>query len=787
MDRKYFKATLFAYSAIAILCFSLIIGIGYFFWQSQLFSAETIVYKYQSSSRIKKLAPEIVSKEVNELLAEGKAGPLLQWLDRAKQDIDFVNHQFPEHELDHPLENSRKQFEDTVKNLKTSTGIRKLYLILDRKVRKFKTFVKSNGWRTLTRMSGRIVARLSALQLGNISSFKKSIKRTQQEIVVMRNVTESSVLSRSDKSRILIKLNSLNTEIKLFDQYLDRHALVERNSNSFLPQVQKWYSIKAPAISKALLNIEKNSRILAFAILLGTIGTLLVLVSGFFWVRKNLNYLYSAMGKDLIKIIQRDVLSSVPKLNGIEDSEVKRDLTKLNEYTQRRLKFGNYLKDSLPLATVMIDSNFKAVWANEQFCEEWGVGSSDIQNDMVSWDFLIRSTNLDEADPVKEAIYEGVGGIFQILLKKNRNKSAVPFEMFVTPVETEGEKIVMAYFYDLSSQMDTIRNQATSIIAPIKNLIQFYFSGSKKASDYNEIKKSFENSGLSNLFDKFSKEFEQEILYRNSLISQIDELEEEVQDQIKLMRDLKVHQARQNEEYVEFLNTLSSLKNSVIGLFEVFANYHSLSNQFGGLLVEIHNLAGIKSKRVEKYEEHFEDIFKALPNLEEFKGNMGEVKTQMELAKARTLESLDQSQSFKKSTSGQEVSASLEKIKRNLKDFFVGWEQSEKVVSQLDIRLSKSKIIFEDTRTFVGEREDLGLDHQAYAVRVEQLRANLDELSQSSESIESEIVNGFKDLYSNIRRFLEKGHDFTTMVSSYEKDVPTAIAAPKEASRQIEI
>ena len=229
MDKKYLKSTLIAYSIIAIFCTLMVGGIGYFFWKSQLFSAESIVYKYQASGRIQKLDPKVVSKKLSSLVNSGQTENLLNWSKTVKKDIDAINHQFPEEELDGPLMASLSQFDSSVKSLKTSTSLRKLYLIFDRKVRNFRTFVKTNNWRTLTRMSGRIVARLSAVRLNKVDSFANAVKVTGQELTVMRNVTESSVLSRQDKSRILIKLNSLNTEIKLFKKYLSRHQKLQKS------------------------------------------------------------------------------------------------------------------------------------------------------------------------------------------------------------------------------------------------------------------------------------------------------------------------------------------------------------------------------------------------------------------------------------------------------------------------------------------------------------------------------------------------------------------------------
>ena len=158
------------------------------------------------------------------------------------------------------------------------------------------------------------------------------------------------------------------------------------------------------------------------------------------------------------------------------------------------------------------------------------------RNEILTWDFLKKYTNLGESTPIISALKENIAGIYQIQVKINAD--TMPYEMYVSPINYADKIKIMILFYPLRSLEETLANQTKAIIGPVSRSLEALMSNHFNPVFKDNIKNDFDAAGINQLFDKFCKYNEFVCQQRMGLLKEIERLENNLYDQYKLVDDL---------------------------------------------------------------------------------------------------------------------------------------------------------------------------------------------------------------------------------------------------------
>src|SRR5690606_34183929 len=117
----------------------------------------------------------------------------------------------------------------------------KVFSVFNDKLQNFYTFVKENNWRTLTRVSERVLS----VSQGYVNKNKLSnvISDIEKDLSYMEKVTENSILSRADKSEIASRIQNLRVETKMLSEYVTKRTAFYKEIKNLDEEFAKWMDV----------------------------------------------------------------------------------------------------------------------------------------------------------------------------------------------------------------------------------------------------------------------------------------------------------------------------------------------------------------------------------------------------------------------------------------------------------------------------------------------------------------------------------------------------------------
>ena len=148
----------------------------------------------------------------------------------------------------------------------------------------------------------------------------------------------------------------------------------------------------------------------------------------------------------IMTVVKRGIIGNACQINSKISSKTQNEIHKAHEFLQKRMRFGQVFEATLPFSAILLDSNLKVIWGNDNFFQDWGLSNQDYQTHL-GWDSLRQLTNLGQTDPILDASKNGMAGIFQIQVNLAEKAQPLPYEMYVHPVDSDDERNIMVYFY----------------------------------------------------------------------------------------------------------------------------------------------------------------------------------------------------------------------------------------------------------------------------------------------------------------------------------------------------
>ncbi len=743
------------YYYVSLLIFTLIVfGAGSkYFWDNGPFNSENVRASYEASMKYDDLGQRNPLKTVERLVSTDRAREAINKLISVEKDIaemDNYGHVASVDDLNISIKQSKRYLNQLISYPKMENVIS----VLATKVSNFEDYVSENRWRTLTRISRRVQARIapSISKAPGFYSLKKLRYLSRQissEIETMEKVTMGSVLADADKQSIVTKLRTFDTEVKMLERYVKSLKGFKSSFKTLKSHYSTWLEAIAPEITLAKINMEKNTRHMALG-LVGIVGFLFLgLMGGLGINRRYKRKSNEALESNILKVIQEGLIPIENKLSFEGSSDFKREFDRYREYFHKRISFGSVFQEAVPFSSVLLDSNLNVSWANELFYQHWNLEGTHHNGGSVSWDYLQQYTNLGDDDPVLMALKQGIAGIYQIQIRNAKNKSEVlPYEMYVSPVEYSGLKRIMIFFYPLRSLEETMIEQSKAIVSPVSKTIEALQNSNFKKELREKLKKDYEIAGIGEVYDKFVAYGDSIEKMKMDFVAEIQNLELSIQEQNDVIEDIEEFSNRKTNLNDTIKTDFENSKNAIIHTIDLrgelsmlFDRLHILTNN---MLKQEHILLdGTKnSNRV------IDENFKAFDAVNRTKEDFKELKHSMDELRVRLNQSLEQTLlQLKKKGGGSKVEESVANIRVEMRSIEKVLQGFTGVLRSLDVGLGKMSLIIDQVEKF---------DTDAIEDSMVEVKNTLDDIhfeygriSRTNEDTDAEVVETMKSMFDS--------------------------------------
>jgi hypothetical protein len=529
-----------------VLIFSLVFTLTsglyllYFAWKKEIFRYEKNQSMFELAGNIESISAARISQDIEEKLSQGQGKELYAVLD----DLDlkmravsstFETSNFPE------VEDSYTDMRSNLKKMVATSDVSAVLRVLYEKTQDLYDYTDKNNWPTLNRYAGKLVSLVAPYKISQKNYYtgarlKNIIRVYEFSLGEMIEVTKKSSFTEAVKNDVINRVNSLNKELGLITDYHQHYAGFDKSYKDFMTYYGLWFNEVKPNIIGIKFSLIENSK--SFLKLLSFfLSTNLILLIFSFWLKKREKVFWRQEEEKRQLDVMKNQLLSEGKQATTFLSENQEEFNKIRNSLQNRMSFGQVFQEALPFSALMLDNSLNLVWANKLFLENWNIETT-YQNLGLTWEQLQRNTNLGENDPILEAHHNGIAGIYQIQIKRSVDAEALPFEMYVSPIEHMGKKRIMIFFYPLRSMEETLINQSRSLVGPVKRVLESMMENSFSQEFSDQLRKDFEVAGIQDIHELFFKVFEKQQNQIKSLLSEITDMEGENLDQKKILSDL---------------------------------------------------------------------------------------------------------------------------------------------------------------------------------------------------------------------------------------------------------
>ncbi len=761
------------YLSFVLICSITIVSYAtYYFWKSGLTNGQFIGEVYEVSNIHTRIEKDNNNKRLFNNVNYGNITEALDTINYKEKQVDKINRIVPLVSEYKQLKIENKKVASILGHLITFPEPEKLINVFSNKIYSFENFVKKNQWRTLIRMSARIKSKLRKAKRIEYAGLQRLQRSITQDISIMRNVTETSILSRQDKSIILHRLGNLSLELNMLDKFLKKAKDFFKIYKSYSVSYNSWLSRTGAKLSLIKIDLEDKGQKMIFAMSTFIVALICFLFAGFFITKKSMQTWNEKVEKEGLKIIQNKLLNQNEyEVRG--SKEFSLELDKLSKYTQKRMMLGSYFQASLPFSSVLIDEHLKVIWGNELFCNQWLVKQHDITQNALSWDYLIRFTNIEgDDDPIKHGFKDNIAGIYQIQIRLDQNGEKIPYEMYVRPINVNNMRKVMLFFYPLSSLQETISDQAFCLVSPIESSLDALVNQKFDKGFKNKIEDKFGVGGIERIFKKFCKLNEVWSLQKNGLLNEIDQLErsnEILQGKIKRI-DIANTDGIKNG--VSLNHNLKLLRDNIISNIKQYHKLSKLYSQSSNVMSEILQETVTLDKSGKEIVGKMIENHGSIKKINVAKGNFNELKEMISSAKIKLSQTIDQAVIFQKTNefTPLHLESALIKIKTDAKLFDRTIQQFDKAFTYLDVTLAKIMMVLEEGKNASDTKNALNVekkitrfisDGRVHSERYKDLIAEF-------KIQEDKIVTMFNQLHGSVKGTVDLNKKIMTVTKNLE-------------------
>lgn len=747
------------YYMIALFSLSfLIVGGVTYIWKTGPVNIENVSTVFEANMQIEALKTRNDITVMKNYVASDRSREAFKVLDRLERDVKQVHATYDVVEYD----SVEAAVGDTKKALNALIALPELssvFNVLTTKVSNFEKFVVDNNWRTLTRMSKRLGAKLAPMKVKSPGSFsseklKEVYDFALEEVDGMEKVTTGSVLSREDKGLILNNLATFSTELELFGKYAQQIGQFEDSLRNLTVSYSSWFKVVEPEVSFKRIEFEKNGQNMLLS-LLGLGALVFMMGLGGLFIYSYYARRASLAFEDFATEVIRDGLipTTAEKMDLEFSAKFREEFLKTREYMHKRMSFGSVFQDALPFSSLLLDSNLNVVWANSLFYEQWGMSVSQKREENITWDFLQRYTNLGEDDPVLMAAKNNLAGIYQIQVS-NKQGETLPFEMYVSPVEYAAQKRIMILFYPLRGLEETLGHQTKALVGPIVRTLDALSTNSFNAEFQTKVKKDFEVAGISQVYDKFKKHNDLMTQQKIGLLAEIERLENEVYSFEAMKGDMVTNLEVTEEIQARIMDRFSATKKAIIEFVELRSDLTELFDKTQVMTKEVLREESMILAKSSEVADALQENRKGIEGLFKYRSDIKEVKSQIEDFKHRLSQCFEQLQ-----YAPEKTDQVLGKLRGEGAHFAQVLSHFGSLATSLDVGLSKMQIILDQRGAH---------DFTPAKAKIDGIKDNFErtifevsKLKRMAEGHDDEMIRSLKAL---VDAFKEEKQNFISML-----------------------
>jgi hypothetical protein len=638
---------------------------------------------------------------------------------------------------------------------------------LNSKVSSFEAFVTEKKWPTLTRMSINLRMRLSPSRLmnGGLYNFEKTQNLSlsvNNDLEAMTNFTESSGLQPDIKQAIVNRIKTLKNESANLTTYLEAHTKFNRTYKEFASGYATWFKFVEPEIAYKKIQFEKSSQTVFYSLIAVFSGLVASVIMGFVIYNFSVKRSSGKTEKLVIDTIKDSLLPIESKQMTKFSQEFQLEFDKYREYAHKRMAFGSIFQEAVPFATILLDSNLNMVWGNSHFYEQWQLQNFKEDEESLTWDFLQRFTNLEDNSSILSALRMSTSGSYKIQVKSNTMAAALPYEMYVSPVEYSNQKRIMVIFYPRAEAQQDLVNQKIAITTTIMQALDLQIEEKMTTEHKNKLRLASEKAGVTDVYSKLTQYIEKAESIQDELNNEIEALETKAAEQRNISSEMRKSLVASFETSRASVDKYNQFKNSVSIVLD---SRDQLEEQFKFAMNSSREIFKDQNKilsSAEKAEKNVDDYIKSLRTITVLKGEFKELRVNVEEFKTRIVQALDQLLIFQNHESDtQRVDQFLGKIKFEMKGFEKVLSSFGEVVTQLDVTVTKVDMMTE-------AREKVELDSLRY--KMESLKNNLEnvqfsanKISQVAHSKDEEMIGALRVLVGNLKTEMKRINEMCKM------------------------
>jgi hypothetical protein len=761
------------------LMLSLISYVTFEFWKKGMLNSDSDAQVYESIAIARELKETQSLEQIKSDVLRNNIPNAALNLEKIESSISEISILKSKKSNDSDLKQKSNELKESISRLATYPSTTILIQVMKEKVAKFQMFVNEKHWPTLGRISDRMIQLTYNLSPINFDSNSRIIRNLQAEILSIREVSEKSVLSLENKALINLRLKSVEAELKMVADFIDDQRIFLASHEKYKKIYSSWINSVIPELALRKKSISTYSKdFLQYLIGTSAVGFFLLLVGGL--LAKYLSRREEREGAMTLKeMIEGHLIVNHYRGHPDFSPELDKILASYHHYFQKRMNLGLLFQESLPVPAIVVDSNYKVSWANKSFIEAWEIDENDVRDEKLSWDFAKRFTNLDSIDPVVSAFKEKVAGIFEIKLQTTLKGKNLPYEMFVTPVESSSGTKVVAYFYPLTKHVDGMDSLQREILEPISEGIELIQSGNFSGDRIDNLNAKFKTIKSMATFEKLQQLnlFVQNT--RDSLLGRITDLERDLQDKIQeaqsailqknefvlnsknlqaKMKNLKSHVIEQSEEFNHFGEKLDQLQISSQSLIDDTKLISSLNEEM---------LTGLR--------DHAAPIIEMVKIKDGFKV----MKDELLGSRNKIMSYFDQVQMFESTQNilDQERLAHLiNRLKREMLEMDKNLISIDRKMRDLDIHLTKAELMTADVAKKVNQHAPaLANNSRLVSDKMTNLFAECRELSTQVGHLELIMIRDFEEIHALLKkaRSLEDSSRTSALSSSRPRELST--------------
>lgn len=749
---------LYYFTALIAITAMFAYGIKYY-WEIGLLNIDYVSTLYDGTSKVKAVKERNDLEEIKKFIDGDRIKEANKLFTRLETDIKELKaiKGIDEKSL---FDEKMRVVKQSLVAFQSSPELSSIINSLNSKVSVFEEFVIEKQWPTISKMTTNLRLKLSPSRLmtGGMYNFERTqnlVLSVNNDLEAITNFTEASGLQPDIKNAIVNRMKSMKSEALALGAYVDSHTKFNREYKEFSDGFNSWFRQVEPEIAFKKIQFEKSSQTIFYSLIIAFSVLAAFIVLGVVINSYSSRYSINKTEKLVIDTIKDGLLPvESKKLDNFSPSFMV-EFDKYRDYAHKRMAFGSIFQEAMPFASILLDSNLNMVWGNSHFYEQWQLQNFKEDDESLSWDFLQRFTDLEDNSAILSALRMSAPGVYKLQVKSNTMAEAIPYEMFVSPVDYANQKRIMVIFYPLSESEKIVQSQKIAITGPLIKTLDLHLDEVMNTEKYNELRIESDKAGVGDLFSKINQYVEKSERTKDELNSEIENLLAKTNEHRALTSDMRKSlvssfetQKVSIEKYTQFKSSVSLILDSREHLEEQFKFALNSSREMMKDQTKIFTAA-------EKAEKNVDEYIKSLKTITVLKGDFKELKNNVDDFKSKIIQTLDQLiifQSHENDT--QRIEQFLGKIKIEMKGFEKVLQSFNEVVTQLDVTVTKVDMMVES-------RERIDLDSVRY--RIENIKNNLEniqfsasKISQSAHSKDEEMINSLKSLVINLKTEMKR-------------------------------